>query len=120
MTPILVAHRGYMHRYPENSISGIKAAIDAGACMIEFDVQMTADQKFVLLHDDDFKRTAGIDASVFDKNFESSISVHEPERFEEQFKSEPLPRLEQVVEIVFDARLRIRNLAHTSDVGQRH
>ncbi len=100
MTPILVAHRGYMHRYPENSISGIRAAIDAGACIIEFDVQMTADQAFVLLHDDNFKRTAGVAGSVFDQSFSASISVHEPERFEDQFKSEPLPLLEQVLALV--------------------
>ena len=68
--------------------------------MIEFDVQMTADQTFVLLHDDDFKRTAGVAGSVFDKSFPASISVHEPERFEDKFKNEPLPRLEQVLEIV--------------------
>ena len=89
-----------MHRYPENSISGIKAAIDAGACMIEFDVQMTADQTFVLLHDDTFKRTAGVVGSVFDESFSTSISVHEPDRFKGQFKNEPLPELQQVLEII--------------------
>jgi glycerophosphoryl diester phosphodiesterase len=89
-----------MHRYPENSISGIKAAIDAGACMIEFDVQMTADQTFVLLHDDKFKRTAGVAGSVFDQSISASISIHEPDRFNDQFKSEPLPQLEQVLALV--------------------
>ena len=100
MIPVLVAHRGYIHRYPENSISGIKAAIEAGACMIEFDVQMTSGQEFVLLHDDTFKRTAGVSGSVYDEISPSSISVHEPDRFEDRFKSEPLPRLRQVIEML--------------------
>ena len=56
--PALVAQRGYMHTYPENTWLGLEAALKAGACWIEFDLQMCADGRFVLLHDADFKRTA--------------------------------------------------------------
>ena len=56
MIPVLVAHRGYMERYPENSLSSIRAALESGACMVEFDVQMDAAGRLVLLHDDNFKR----------------------------------------------------------------
>ncbi|MGB5604522.1 MAG: glycerophosphodiester phosphodiesterase family protein, partial [Gammaproteobacteria bacterium] len=63
MIPVLVAHRGYMEKYPENSLSSIEAALQAGACMVEFDVQMDANGQLLLLHDDNFKRTAGIDSS---------------------------------------------------------
>lgn len=81
--PALVAHRGYMHTYPENTWLGLEAALKAGACWIEFDLQMCADGRFVLLHDADFKRTANSPASVFDLSTEQlvEISVHEPTRF---------------------------------------
>jgi len=36
--PELVAHRGYAFRYPENTLLAIKAAVDAGAKFVEFDV----------------------------------------------------------------------------------
>ncbi|MBT8129938.1 MAG: hypothetical protein KJP10_08085 [Gammaproteobacteria bacterium] len=97
MIPVLVAHRGYMEKYPENSLSAIRAALDAGACMIEFDVQMDAGGRLVLLHDDNFRRTAGIAASVFELDDVTQISVHEPQRFGDSFQPEPVPELVQVI-----------------------
>jgi len=47
--PQLVAHRGDMQQYPENSWPALRAAVEAGACWLEFDVQMCADGSFVLL-----------------------------------------------------------------------
>ncbi len=58
MIPVLVAHRGYMEKYPENSLSAIRAALEAGACMVEFDLQMDAEGQLILLHDENFKRTS--------------------------------------------------------------
>ena len=47
----LIAHRGYTKEYPENSLQGLRAAIEVGARFVEFDVQLTADQVPVLFHD---------------------------------------------------------------------
>lgn len=82
----LVAHRGDNTNYPENSSIGIKAALDAGALFIEFDVQMNADKTLIVLHDTNFKRTADLDQSVFDTPDSQikNISIHEPKRFAKQ------------------------------------
>jgi glycerophosphoryl diester phosphodiesterase len=100
MTPVLVAHRGYMEKYPENSLSAIRAALDAGACFVEFDVQMNDDAQLVLLHDDNFKRTASCDASVFRQQDYTTISVHEPKRLGDAFYPEPVPTLSQAVALL--------------------
>ena len=102
MIPVLVAHRGYMEKYPENSLSAIKAALDAGACMVEFDVQMDADGRLIVLHDENFKRTGGITASVFERLDYTQISVHEPGRLGDRFKPEPVPALEEVVALMLE------------------
>ncbi len=52
----LVAHRGYPRYYPENTLTGIDAAIQAGAKYIEVDVQLSADGVAVLFHDRDLQR----------------------------------------------------------------
>ncbi|VAX10514.1 Glycerophosphoryl diester phosphodiesterase [hydrothermal vent metagenome] len=52
----LVAHRGYPRHYPENTLSGIDAAIQAGAKYIEVDVQLSADGVAMLFHDRDLQR----------------------------------------------------------------
>ncbi len=100
MTPVLIAHRGYMEIFPENTLSAIRAALDAGACMVEFDVQMDANEQLVVLHDDNFKRTAGISRSVFQQQDYTQISVHEPKRLADAYHPEPVPMLTQVVELL--------------------
>jgi len=102
MIPKLVGHRGYMGKYPENSLSGIEAALKAGACMVEFDVQMSADHELVVVHDADLQRTSGIAGSVFDLSVSelTQASVHEPERFGDKYLGALLPTLKQVMELV--------------------
>jgi glycerophosphoryl diester phosphodiesterase len=89
-----------MEKYPENTLSAISAALEAGACMVEFDVQMDANEQLVVLHDDSFKRTAGVSRSVFKQQGYAGISVHEPVRFADAFNPEPVPMLKQVVELL--------------------
>ena len=98
--PQLVAHRGYLLRYPENTWLGLQAALDAGACWLEFDVQMCADGRFVLLHDGDFSRTADQPVSLFDCTASDTqgISVHEPQRFGQAFAPQQPPLLDTVLE----------------------
>ncbi len=98
--PQLVGHRGDMRQHPENSWPALRAAVDAGACWLEFDVQMCADGNFVLLHDADFLRTGADTRRVFELDAESchTISVHQPDNFADRFDPAPTPRLDEVLE----------------------
>ncbi|HLT31571.1 MAG TPA: glycerophosphodiester phosphodiesterase [Myxococcaceae bacterium] len=49
--PTLVSHRAAAGRFPENSRSAIRAALDAGDAALEVDVVLTRDQVPVLSHD---------------------------------------------------------------------
>lgn len=64
----VVAHRGYASKYLENTITALDEAVKVGAEMVEFDVQLTKDGVPIMIHDDNFKRTTGLDLSVFDLN----------------------------------------------------
>jgi glycerophosphoryl diester phosphodiesterase len=98
--PLLVAHRGYLDRYPENTWLGLEAALAEGACWLEFDVQMCADGRFILSHDADFQRTAGNARSVFASRSDrlEDISVHEPQRFGQSFAPLPVSGLADVMQ----------------------
>jgi len=102
MIPGLVAHRGQMSSYPENSLPALEAALRAGGCWLEFDVQMTSDGELVLLHDADLRRTAGQDVSIFDLDGKAAtaVSVHESARFGERFAPTLLPTLKQALDLI--------------------
>lgn len=63
-SPLLIAHRGWPARHPENSLTGLSAAATAGARFVEFDVQLSADGVPLVVHDDNLRRTTGVDLSV--------------------------------------------------------
>ncbi|WP_316861195.1 glycerophosphodiester phosphodiesterase family protein [uncultured Cohaesibacter sp.] len=59
---VLIAHRANGFGFPENSLAGIKAAIDAGIDMIELDVRVSADHVHYLMHDRSLDRTTNVQA----------------------------------------------------------
>ena len=92
--PLLVAHRGYMLDYPENTWRSLEAALQAGACWVEFDVQLCADGEFILLHDDNFKRTSGTSQIPFEiESHNIQLSAHEPDRLGERYIPTPVATL---------------------------
>lgn len=100
--PLLVAHRGYALRYPENTLEALRAAFEAGACYVEFDVQLSSDRIPVLMHDPSLLRTAGRKESVFDLSLDRlrRIEVNERQRLGRQFRGVRIPTLSEAVELV--------------------
>ena len=43
MKPLVIAHRGHSARYPENTLEAYRAAIAAGADLVETDARLSAD-----------------------------------------------------------------------------
>lgn len=54
---LLVAHRGSMFLWPENTLTSIQGAMDTGADIVEIDLEVTADDEIVVLHDSTVDRT---------------------------------------------------------------
>lgn len=48
---LVLAHRGWSAKFPENTILAFDEAIKAGATAIEFDVQLDGDDEAVVFHD---------------------------------------------------------------------
>ena len=57
--PLLISHRTQMGTHPENTLGGIRAAIEAGVDGVEVDVRASREGTGVLLHDATFARTTG-------------------------------------------------------------
>ena len=65
-TPLLLGHRGSPRRAPENSLVGLKLALEEGAHGVEFDVRALSDGTPVVVHDDSFARTHGRELRLAD------------------------------------------------------
>ncbi len=65
----IVAHRSATLTTPENTLSGLEAAIESGAAYAEIDVQQAKDGTLVLMHDTNLQRTAGANQNIWDLTY---------------------------------------------------
>jgi len=59
-----IAHRGESFLAPENTLAAIKLAWIHNADGVEIDVRLTKDNKIVIIHDSNTKRTSGVSGKV--------------------------------------------------------
>lgn len=65
--PLIIAHRGFSGRYPENTLASVRAALRLGVDFVEIDVQETADGELIVFHDYGLRRLCGVRGRVRDK-----------------------------------------------------
>lgn len=70
-----IAHRGYVEKGVENSIEALEAATEAGVDYVEMDILMTKDNKFIVMHDYNLKRLAGINKKVQDMTYNELVGL---------------------------------------------
>lgn len=97
--PDVVAHRGASLVAPENTLAALDAAIEMGADIVEFDLQETADDVPVLMHDARLGRTTN-DAQnryVHQVTLEEIQQLDAGSWFSEDFIGEPVPTFEETL-----------------------
>lgn len=92
---MIIAHRGVHNNkdIPENSILAFKKAIEKKYA-IEFDIEITKDDKLVIHHDDSLKRMTG-----FDKNVED-LTLDEIKNLKLLNTEERIPTFREVLDLV--------------------
>ncbi len=93
-----IAHRGASGIAPENTISAFFKAVEAGADIIELDVQLTQDREIIVIHDGTIKRFTGINKKVKGLDFDYLKTLDFGSWFSPEFKGERIPSLQEVFE----------------------
>lgn len=65
----LIAHRGASLERPENSLESLTLGAELGAYAVECDVRKIADGSYVIFHDGDLGRLAGVDRKINELSF---------------------------------------------------
>lgn len=118
MKSLLIAHRGEPERFPENSLAGYRAVLDAGALFVETDVQITADGIAVLSHDPTLLKITGHELPVTETDYRSiqELPAGHPERFGERFNDLRIVRLDEFAALLrqYPQALAFVELKHAS------
>lgn len=116
--PTVTAHRGSSADAPENTLAAIRLAMEQGADICELDVQQAGDGTLVVAHDANLERVTGVDRNVWEATAAQLAALEAGAFFDERFRGEPLPTLEQVVETVrAGMRLNLELKTHGHERG---
>ncbi|WP_407382706.1 glycerophosphodiester phosphodiesterase family protein [Ruminococcus sp.] len=90
VTTEIIAHRAGGVEAPENTVKGIEVAYELGAKGCEIDIQRTSDGHYVVNHDADFERVAGVSKTP------NEMTLSEVKQL--RVDGEPVPTLEEMLD----------------------
>ncbi len=93
----VTAHRGASRDYPENTMAAFKGAKKSGAGWIELDIQQCRDGQAIVIHDTNFKRTAGINKNTWEMDYKDIKKLDAGSFFNKKFAGEKVPLLSEVI-----------------------
>lgn len=98
-----IAHRGYVYKGVENSIEALEGAAEVGANYVELDILLTKDNKFVVMHDYNLKRLAGVNKRVQDMNYDEVVGLP----IKQGDYTSKIPSLEEFVNKAKDLNMKL-------------
>jgi len=110
----VVAHRGFSHEYPENTVASAIGAIKAKADGCEFDVSISRDGTVFAMHDSTFNRTTDVKSEIVDGKPKpvkfSELSFEEIRKLDAgswknaKFAGEKIPTLDEMLEVLKESK----------------
>ncbi len=131
---MVIAHRACWHQAPEDSLPAIQDCIDLGVDMVEIDVQITADNQLVIMHDETVDRTTNGVGHIGDKTLaelktlylkegqggdRAALTAHKIPTLEEALaviRGKILVNLDAKGETLFPTLAAVRRLGMTKEV----
>jgi glycerophosphoryl diester phosphodiesterase len=98
MPPLIYAHRGASGQYPENTMIAFRAAEKKRAYGLEMDVQLSADEKLVVIHDHQLERTTNGSGWVRRHDWNELRQLRADRNAARRFPQARIPSLREVFE----------------------
>lgn len=96
-SPLVIAHRGFRTKFPENTLPAFRAAWETGSRMVELDVQWSRDGKLMVYHDATLERCTGIKGFLGEMDAAFLRSLDAGSWFSGDFAGTKIPFLEEVI-----------------------
>jgi glycerophosphoryl diester phosphodiesterase len=97
---VVVAHRGAISGFPENTLVAFNRALEMGVDIIELDLRTTKDGIIVICHDDSVDRTTNGEGFVVDYTLTELRQLDAGSHAGDEFAGESIPTLEEVLDLM--------------------
>jgi len=89
-----------VHAVPQNTRVAFVKALDLGADMIEFDVQLTRDDVAIVFHDETLERTTNGSGRVGETDFSTISRLDAGSWFDPKFTGARIPTFQEAIDLV--------------------
>ncbi len=100
--PLIIAHRGVSSLFPENTMPAFISALEIGCKMIEFDVGISGDNKFIVIHDDTLDRTTTGSGKVNETSYDEIYELDAGLKLSNGKISAKIPLLSDVLDFAYN------------------
>ena len=115
--PLVISHAGCAGHAPENTVAGVRRAIELGADAVEVDVQISADGIPVVIHDNTVDRTTDGTGSVQTATLEELRRLNAAAAYSGWPQREQIPTLAEVVQETSGRILLVIEIKHVDIEG---
>ncbi|WP_180001473.1 glycerophosphodiester phosphodiesterase [Acinetobacter sp. YH12255] len=98
----IIGHRGARGEAPENTLGGFQYIQDIGIRAVEFDVRQLKDNALIIMHDDDFVRTTGLQKHLYECSRQDLAHYNHAVTWSDWNKVEATPLLNQTLNVIRD------------------
>ncbi|MBN1789216.1 MAG: hypothetical protein JW830_01880 [Bacteroidales bacterium] len=111
-----IAHRGESGSAPENTLAAFRLAWERNADAVELDIHLSKDNRIMVIHDANTKRTSAEDYSVKDTESDILRTLDVGLFKDSAFKGERIPFLEEAIRIIPPGKKLVVEIKSGSDV----
>ena len=115
---MFIAHRGASFLAPENTVASAKLAWELGADAVEVDVWLSLDNRVMVIHDKDTKRTCNGRKNLVIKNTPSILlrDLDAGVWKDEKYKGEKIPFLEEIIQTVPENKILVVEIKSGNEI----
>jgi glycerophosphoryl diester phosphodiesterase len=117
----ITSHRGFSKDVPENTIPAIEKSMEEQADYIEIDVRQTKEGELVLLHDENLRRTTGVNKCIWNVTYAEISELDAGKWLDEAYAGTKIPTLREVFELCkgkININMDLKYDKHTKELGK--
>lgn len=115
---LILGHRGYSDRFPENTMLAFREALNHGFDGIETDVHLTKDGQLVLCHDEKINRTSNGQGLIKDYTYEQLLQFDFG--YKTKYKGQKIPLLQELLTLCQNKPVIINIEVKTNKIAYMH
>jgi glycerophosphoryl diester phosphodiesterase len=115
----IIGHRGASYKAPENTVASAKLAWELNADGVEVDIHLSKDNKIMVSHDANTKRTSGESCNIRDTDSDILRKLDVGRFRDPRYKGEKIPFLDEIIETVPDKKELVIEIKCGSEIIPR-